>query len=95
MDRSEYRRYDHRLKNIVATSDDIRKFLKYGFSLSTLKEWKKNGAREFFTIPELVLNTSELISENITLKAKLAAGLSFNTFKLFPKNIRSLYSKKS
>ena len=73
MDRSEYRRYDHRLKNLVATSVDIRKFLKYGISLSTLKEWKKNRAREFFTIPELELNTSELVAENMTLKAKLAA----------------------
>ena len=88
MDRSEYRRYDHRLKNLVATSDDIRKFLKYGISLSTLKEWKKNGAREFFTIPELDLNTSELIAENMTLKAKLAAvtaehGLVLTTIKIF------------
>jgi hypothetical protein len=58
------------------------------FSLSTLKEWKKNGAREFFTIPELDLNTSELIAENMTLKAKLAAataehGLVLNTIKIF------------
>ena len=88
MDRSEYRRYDHRLKNLVATSDDIRKFLKYGILLSTLKEWKKNGAREFFTIPELDLNTSELIAENMTLKAKLAAvtaehGLVLTTIKIF------------
>jgi dihydroneopterin aldolase len=44
MERSEYLHYDHLLKNIVATSDDIRKVLKYGISLSTLKEWKKNGS---------------------------------------------------
>ena len=30
MERSEYRRYDPRLKNLVADSEDIRKFLKYG-----------------------------------------------------------------
>ena len=85
---SGYRGYDHRPKNLVATSDDIRKFLKYGISLSTLKEWKKNGEREFFTIPELELNTSELIAENITLKEKLAAvtaehGLVLTTIKIF------------
>jgi hypothetical protein len=73
MERSEYRRYDPRLKNLVATSDDIRKFLKFGISLSTLREWKKNGVREFLTIPELELSTSELVSENMDLKAKLAA----------------------
>ena len=73
MERSDYRRYDPRLKNLVATSDDIRKFLKFGISLSTLREWKKNGVREFFTIPELELSTSELVSENMALKAKLAA----------------------
>ncbi len=73
MERSDYRRYDPRLKNLVATSDDIRKFLKFGILLSTLREWKKNGVREFFTIPELELSTSELVSENMALKAKLAA----------------------
>ena len=80
MERSEYRRYDPRLKNLVAASDDIRKFLKFGISLSTLREWKKNGVREFFSIPELELNTSELISENMALKAKLAALQRFRTF---------------
>ncbi len=88
MERSEYRRYDPRLKNLVATSDDIRKFLKFGISLSTLREWKKNGVREFFSIPELELSTSELISENMALKAKLAAvtaehGLVLTTIKIF------------
>ena len=47
--------------------------MKFGISLSTLREWKKNGVREFFSIPELELSTSELISENMALKAKLAA----------------------
>jgi predicted ester cyclase len=88
MERSEYRRYDPRLKNLVADSEDIRKFLKYGISLSTLREWKKNGVREFFTIPELDWNTSDLIAENMTLKAKLVAvtaehGLVLNTIRIF------------
>ena len=88
MERSECRRYDPRLKNLVAASDDIRKFLKFGISLSTLREWKKNGVREFFSIPELQLSTSELISENMALKSKLAAvtaehGLVLTTIKIF------------
>jgi hypothetical protein len=45
MERSEYLCYDSRLKNLVAASEDIRKFLKYGISLSTLRDWKKNGVR--------------------------------------------------
>ncbi|MEI8026370.1 MAG: hypothetical protein WCI18_08475 [Pseudomonadota bacterium] len=32
MERSDYRRYYHRLKNLVAASDDIRKFEVYGIS---------------------------------------------------------------
>jgi hypothetical protein len=88
MVRSEYKRYDPRLKNLVANSDDIRNFLKFGISLSTLREWKKNGVREFFSIPELELSTSELVSENMALKAKLAAvtaehGLLLTTIKIF------------
>lgn len=44
--------------------------------------------REFFSIPELELSTSELISENMALKAKLAAvnaehGLVLTTIKIF------------
>ena len=36
MERSEYSRYDPRLKNLVVDSEDIRKFLNFGISLSTL-----------------------------------------------------------
>ena len=39
----------------------------------TLKQWEKNGVREFFTTPELDVTTSDLIAENMALKAKLAA----------------------
>ena len=73
MERSECRRYDPCLKNIVTASNDIRKFLEYEISLSTLRDWKKNGVREFFTILELDLTTSGFVSENMPLKAKLAA----------------------
>ena len=88
MERSDYRRYDHRLKNLVAASDDIKKFEAYGISLGTLREWKKKGVREFFTIPELELSASDLISENLTLKAKLAQvtakqELVLNTIRIF------------
>ena len=72
MERSDYRRYDHRLKNFLATSDDIKKFEAYGISMGPLLEWKKKGVHEFFTIPELERRASDLISENLNLKAKLA-----------------------
>ena len=48
MERSDYRRYDHRLKNLVAASDDIKKFEAYGISMGTLRDWKKKGVRDFF-----------------------------------------------
>ena len=73
MERSEYRRYHPRLKNFVAASEDIRKFLNSGISLSTVRDWKKKGVKEIYTIPELDLTTSDLIDENMVLKAKLAA----------------------
>jgi hypothetical protein len=88
MERSEYRRYEPRLKNLVAASDDIRKFLIYGISLSTPRDWKKKDLREFFTILELDLTTSDLISINVALKAKFASvtaenGLVLTTIKIF------------
>ncbi len=71
MERSGYRRYDYRLKNLGAASNDLKKFEAYGISIGTLREWKKKGVREFFTTPELDMSASDLISENLTLKAKL------------------------
>jgi hypothetical protein len=62
--------------------------LNFGISSSNLRKWKKNGEREFFSIPELELSTFELVSENMSLKAKLVAataehGLVLTTIKIF------------
>ncbi len=48
--RQTYRRYDPRLKNLVAKSEDISQFLRYGIPKSTLRQWQKNGDQGFFTI---------------------------------------------
>jgi len=58
MSRQPYRRYDYRLKNLVAESDDISQFLRYGIPSSTLRQSKKNDPQEFVTIRELDQNDS-------------------------------------
>lgn len=84
----QYRRYDPRLRNLVADSKDIDRFHLYGIPRSTLREWVKNGPQEFFTLPELAMNSSELIEENLNLKSQLAAiqakqALVLKTIKIF------------
>jgi hypothetical protein len=70
-----YRRYDPRLKNLVAESGDIERFRKYGIPDSSLRQWLKDGSREFFTLPELEMDTAALVQENMSLKSKLDATL--------------------
>lgn len=69
----QYRRYDPRLRNLVAVTGDIDRFRVYDIPRSTLREWIKNGPQEFFSLPELAMSSSELIDENLKLKLKLAA----------------------
>ncbi len=71
--RKEYRRYDPRLKNLVAKSEDISRFVALGIPRSTLRQWQLGGPLKFFTIPELDLCPTDLIQENLVLKSKLAA----------------------
>ena len=59
-----------------------------GFPWGPFENGIKKGVREFFTIPELELSASDLISENLTLKAKLAQvtakqELVLNTIRIF------------
>ncbi len=53
--RKEYRRYDHRLRNMVAGSASIDSFLGLGILKSTLKPWVKSEPKKCFTIKELKL----------------------------------------
>ena len=64
-----YRRYDPRLKNLVAESGDIERFRKFGIPDSSLRQLVKDGSREFFTLPELEMDTSALVQENMLLKS--------------------------
>ena len=71
--RSAYRRYDPRLRNLVATSGDIAYFVARGVRKSTARQWVKDGPKDFFTLPELEFGAEALVQENIVLKASLAA----------------------
>ena len=71
--RSAYRRYDPRLRNLVATSGDIAYFVARGVRKSTARQWVKDGPKDFFTLPELEFCAEALVQENIVLKAGLAA----------------------
>jgi hypothetical protein len=72
MPRKVYRRYDPRLKNLVANSNDISHFYKLGIPKSTLKQWKICGPLDYFSIPELDFNPTELLQENVLLKSQLS-----------------------
>ena len=71
MSRKVYRRYDPRLKNLVAKSNDISHFYKLGIPKSTIKQWKICGPLDYFSIPELDFNDPELLQENVLLKSQL------------------------
>ena len=68
-----YRRYDPRLKNLVAESKDIGRFRKDGIPDSSLRQGVKDGPREFFTLPELEMDTCALVQENMLLKSQVNA----------------------
>lgn len=68
-----YRRYDPRLKNLVIESGDIERFSRLGIPKSTLREWIKNGPQDYFTLPELSMDTAELVIENQRLTTELEA----------------------
>jgi len=68
-----YRRYDPRLKNLVAKSNDLSQFLALGIPVSTLRQWQKNGVLDFFTLPQFELSDAQLIQENLKLAARVDA----------------------
>ena len=68
-----YRKYDPRLRNLVAPSANLSRFILMGIPKSTLREWQKKGQQEFITLPEFDLTATELIQANLNLSIKLAA----------------------
>ena len=66
--RQKYRRYDPRLRNMVAESGKTEGFENLDIPKSTLRSWVKNGPIDFITLPELKLSSSDLVSENIRLR---------------------------
>lgn len=71
-----YRRYDPRLKNLVATSKDIGRFERLGIPSSTLRDWQRKGPQDFFTLPEFELSSVDLVEESLSIKAKLNSVLA-------------------
>jgi hypothetical protein len=97
-----YRRYDPRLKNLVAASHDFGRFRSLGIPISTLRQWQRNGRQEFLRLPELELGNEKLLQENLELKANLNAikaeqNLVSKTIKIFGLQIqyRRLPNKES
>jgi hypothetical protein len=66
-----YRRYDHRLRNLVAQTGSIESFLNIGVPKSTLKSWVKSGPRDYFTLNQFDASKAELALENPRLKSLL------------------------
>ena len=52
---------------------EIERFRKHGIPDSSLRQWLKDGPREIFTLPELELDTSVLVQENMLLKSQVNA----------------------
>jgi hypothetical protein len=70
---TNYRRYDPRLKNLVAISGDIDRFKQYGIPASSLRQWVKDGPKDFFTLPEFEMDISSSVQEILTLKSQINA----------------------
>ena len=86
--RKEYRRYDHRLRNMVARSASIDSYIGLDIPKSTLKSWIKSGPKEYITIDQFEQTNEELAKENIGLKKSLEEELAknnliFKTIRIF------------
>jgi len=69
-----YRRYDPKTKESCRLeSGDISRFQECGIPVSTLKQWIKDGPKDFFTLPELELSATSLAQENLLLNSRINA----------------------
>lgn len=66
-----YKKYDHRLKQMVVQSGDIEKFQRIGIPKSTLRQWLKRGVCEVVSLPELNMSNQDLVQENLELRRQL------------------------
>lgn len=83
-----YRRYDHRIKNMIAESGDPYLFPDLAIPLSTAREWIKRGPQDVVTLWEIGQNEKNLLGEIQSLKKelntlKVEQDLSIKTFRLF------------
>jgi hypothetical protein len=86
--RSEYRRYDWRLRNLVAESKNIHLFPELNIPLSTKRDWIKKGPIRVLTLPEFQMSDVTLVEEVSSLKRRIleletVSTLVGRTIKLF------------
>jgi hypothetical protein len=66
-----YRKYDHRLRNLIATSKDPYLLPHIKIPLSTRRSWVRKGPVEVITMSEFDLNTQELLHKVASLEKRL------------------------
>lgn len=73
MSRRSYRRYDPRLKILVAASETSLNFVATGFQNLPSGSGERIDTKSFSKVSELSLSSSDLINESIALKSQLLA----------------------
>jgi hypothetical protein len=64
-------RYDHRLRELVRSTQDIRCAVQYGVPSSTARGWLKAPAAEVVTVDVLKMDTIRLQQEVLQLRARI------------------------
>ena len=65
------KRCDHRLRELVRSTQDIRCAVQYGVPPSTARGWRKAPAAEVVTIDVLKMDTIQLQQEVLQLRARI------------------------
>jgi putative transposase len=74
-----YRKYDHRLRNLIATSKDPYLLPHIKIPLSTRRSWVRKGPVEVVTMSEFDLNTQELLHKVAGLEKQLLVSKAEST----------------
>ena len=85
---SRYRRYDHRIKNMIAETGDPKLFPDLAIPLSTAREWIKKGPQKVVSLSSFDTSKEFLIEENQRLQneiesVKIEQDLVVKTFRIF------------
>ncbi len=82
-----YRKYDHRVRNLIANSKDPHLFPQLKIPLSTARSWIKKGPVEVVTTPAFEAESSELVEkitrlENLLSTTKAESNLITRSVKI-------------